>query len=108
MTCYARRERIKQILMREGKASNASLAKRLGVSKNTIANDITALTPVFPVTTIYGRNGGYAYRGNGTVDLNARQTKYLYEYMRNHQAEAADDTFHEILNILKNSLRKDD
>lgn len=108
MTFYERRERIKQILKCEGRVSCGELAKRLGVTKNTIANDINAITMTFPIATYFGRNGGYEYRGDGTTILSARQTRYLYAFMRRYEAEASDEMFAEILAMLEHASPKDE
>lgn len=102
---YERRERIKMWLKRKGRATSGELASMFGVSKNTIINDINALTPVFPFTTHYGRNGGYEYLGDGTTTLSARQTQFLYRYLLGKESQA-NDLFVEILELLEHAAPK--
>ena len=106
MGFYERREKIKEILRRKGRVHCAELAEEFLVSKNTILKDINAITPTFPITTVYGRNGGYEFAGDGSTWLNARQTEYLYTYMRKHNADPTDETFKEILDVLEHAKSK--
>ena len=107
MWYYERRERIKMWLKRKGRATCGELANIFGVSKNTILNDINVLTPVFPLTTYYGRNGGYEYRGDGSSELNARQTKFLYRYLLGQETKS-NHLFVEVLEILEHAAPKDE
>ena len=88
MGFYERREKIKEILRRKGRVQCAELAEEFLVSKNTILN------------------GGYEFAGDGSTWLNARQTEYLYTYMRKHNADPTDETFKEILDVLEHAKSK--
>lgn len=104
---YVRREKIKRILRQRGRVTSKELAAELEVSKNTIVKDVNALTQIFPVSVEYGRKGAYIYIGDGSVELNERQTKYLCRFMQAHAAEAGDDMYVEVLNLLKSAERKE-
>ncbi len=106
MTFCERRERIQQILRRKGHVTCGELAECLGVSKNTVLHDIDAITMIFPIASEYGRYGGYLYCGNGVAELNASQTKYIYEFMCRYAEEVKDEMFNNVLEILRRAVTR--
>jgi len=64
MDTYRRRKEIIDILMLRRRTTAGALAKEFGVSVRTIQYDIQALSPLYPIYTKQGNEGGIYIREN--------------------------------------------
>jgi len=58
LNSFERRSAIVGILCKERHTTTAKLAAEFDVTERTIRNDITAISPRFPIRTVRGRYGG--------------------------------------------------
>lgn len=98
---YTRREEIKSILEDGKKITAFKLAEKFEVSVNTIKNDISFISKKMKIISELGCKGGYRYVGDRFYRLNEDEAEYVRTFMKEHESEAADDMFYEVLSKLK-------
>lgn len=86
--------------MKRGKISSAELSDEFSVSRNTIINDLSLLSGLYPIKALSGRNGGYCYAGERKLQLSRKEA---YIVLRTLKFNDSDDIE---LRALINKLEK--
>ena len=102
-----RREKLIRILLMRGKTSASILAEKLEVSERTVFRDVYALSRMYPITAIAGKEGGIFLAGDVDIRLKLRKNEILL--LKKIIADVEKNRFcsldDEEINLLKDIVR---
>ena len=102
-----RREKLIRLLLMRGKTSAGVLAEELEVSERTVFRDVYALSRMYPITAIAGKEGGIFLAGN--VDMRLKLRKHEIHLLKKIITDVENNGFcsldDEDLYLLKDIVR---